>query len=85
MFAVFNRQTDSSGNRCNPLGSDRQFRIAIDAVSACDRISQFYPTGVNVHPDGTCELFYNDDPRVRIERLFSNQTRTAVGVLDENE
>ena len=41
------------------------------------------PNAVSWPGAGPCELFYNDDPRVRIERLFSNQTRTAVAFLTQ--
>lgn len=82
VFAVFNRKIDNIGTRCNPSGSDRQFRISIDAPSACTRIFNAYSSSaVDLHSDGTCELFYNDEPRVRMERVFSNQTRTAVAFL----
>ena len=85
MFAVFNRKVDSSGTRCSPPGTLRQFRISIDAESACSRISYYYGPSAVSWPGATgpCELFYNDNPRVRIERLFSNQTRTAVAFLTE--
>jgi len=82
VFAVFNRKIDDIGTRCNPSGSDRQFRISIDAPSACLRVFNAYSaSAVDMHFDGTCELFYNDDPRVRMERVFSNQTHTAVAFL----
>lgn len=62
LHAVFNRKIDSLGTRCNPAGSDRQFRIRIDAVSACTRIFDAYGLGaVSLDPNGTCELYYNDD------------------------
>jgi len=84
MFAVFNRKIDTSGTRCSPPGTLRQFRISIDAESACTRIVGNYGSNaVSWTGAGPCELFYNDNPRVRIERLFSNQTRTAVAFLTE--
>jgi len=84
MFAVFNRKIDSSGTRCSPPGTLRQFRIRITAESACSRIFSNYGSDAVSWPgSGPCELFFNDNPRVRIERLFSNQTRTAVAFLTE--
>jgi hypothetical protein len=82
MFAEFNRRIDNSGTRCSPPGTLRQFRIAIGAESACMRIWNAYGSGaVNWPGSGSCELVANDLPRVRVERLFSNQTRTAVALL----
>jgi hypothetical protein len=43
--------------------------------------SAYGPNAVSWPGTGACDLVYNDDPRVRIERLFSNQTRTAVAFL----
>jgi hypothetical protein len=84
LHAVFNRKIDSVGTRCNPAGSDRQFRIRIDAASACTRIFDAYgPTAVNMYQNGTCELYYNDNPRVRVGRLFAKTTRTPVAFLTQ--
>jgi hypothetical protein len=82
--AVFNRTIDNVGTRCNPAGSDRQFRITIDAATACTRIFNAYgPNAVNMYLDGTCELYYNDNPRVRVGRLFAKTTRTPVAFLTQ--
>jgi hypothetical protein len=82
LHAVFNRKIDSAGTRCNPAGSDRQFRIRIDGIGACTRIFNAYgPTAVAVAPDGTCELYYNDNPRVRVASLFAKASRTPVAFL----
>jgi hypothetical protein len=83
--AVFNRRIDSAGTRCNPAGSDRQFKIKIDAMSACSRLFDhgYLQNAVNYFPDGTCELYYNDNPRVRVGRLFAKTNRTPVAFLTE--
>lgn len=85
LHAVFNRKIDSVGTRCNPARSDRQFRIKIDAVSACDRLLAhgYGENAVNYSLDGTCELHYNDNPRVRVAKLFAKTSRTPVAFLTE--
>lgn len=82
LHAVFNRKIDPVGTRCNPAGSDRQFRISIGAQGACTRLFNSYgPSAVVMNAIDECELVYNDNPRVRVGKLFAKATRTPVAFL----
>lgn len=84
LHAVFNRRIDGIGTPCNPVQSDRQFRIAVDAPTACSRLFAAYgDSAVSLYPDGTCELLYNDNPRVRVGSLFAKALRTPVAFLTQ--
>jgi hypothetical protein len=85
LHAVFNRRVDDD-TRCNPNGSDRQYRLRLDnAPGACKRLWEAYGLrGVNMDVDlQGCELFYTDNPRVRVADLFKkgNPPTTPVAFL----
>jgi hypothetical protein len=84
LHAVFNRRVDDT--RCNSNGSDRQYRLRLDsAPGACQRLWNAYGVvGVSMNEDSQgCELFYTDNPRVRVADLFKkgNPSTTPVAFL----
>ena len=86
LHAVLNRKIDAAGTRCNPLGSDRQYRVLVtNAAIACQRLAAAYGSlGVTVLTDTSCELVYTDNPRIRIEEVFrKGATSTPFALLTE--
>ena len=90
LHAVFNRRVDET-TRCNPLGSDRQYRVRLTAAPlACGLLADAYGIG-NVLLDGdNCDLVYSDNPRVRVADLFKKGARSTPvallsGMFPENE
>lgn len=72
LHAVLNRRIDDTSTRCNPNGSDRQFRLRlVDAAGACSRLQLAYgASNVITDGNGNCDLVYTDNPRVRVADLF---------------
>lgn len=71
LHAVLNRKIDADGTRCNPAGSDRQYRIRLTAApEACQKLIAAYGSGVTYISDGQCELVWTANPRIRVGDLF---------------
>jgi hypothetical protein len=71
LHAVLNRKIDADGTRCNPAGSDRQYRIRLTAApQACQKLIAAYGSGVTDVSGGQCELVWTANPRIRVGDLF---------------
>ncbi len=71
LHAVLNRKVDADGTRCNPAGSDRQYRIRLTAAPvACQKLIAAYQEGVVAYSAGECELVWTANPRIRVGDLF---------------
>jgi hypothetical protein len=78
LHAVLNREIDTAGTRCNPAGSDRQYRIRLTAAPvACQKLTDAYGSGVEALGPGECELMWTANPRVRVTELFKKGSVTS--------
>lgn len=78
LHAVLNRKVDADGTRCNPAGSDRQYRIRLTAAPvACQKLIAAYGSGVIDISDGECELVWTANPRIRVGDLFKKGSASS--------
>lgn len=86
LHAVLNRKVDTAGTRCNPNGSDRQYRIHLTAAPvACQKLTAAYGTGILNIALGECELQWTANPRIRVSNLYKRgATSTPLAFLADN-
>lgn len=78
LHATLNRKVDAEGTRCNPAGSDRQYRIRLTAAPvACQKLIAAYGSGVIDISDGECELVWTANPRIRVGDLFKKGSTSS--------